>query len=88
MLLDTREREREANANRVVQAAVRPAPPVRAAPPLMFQGLADMFVRARGPPQPPVPEPPRPEPPRPAPQYFGNDDGGDFDWIDNPRTYD
>ncbi|KAF9652364.1 hypothetical protein BDM02DRAFT_3089237 [Thelephora ganbajun] len=64
MLLDTREREREAIANRVAQAAVRPAPAVR----------------------PPAPVPPRREPPRPAVQILDFNDGGDFDWIDNPNV--
>ena len=81
MLLDTREREREAVANRVAQAAARPAP-ARAAP--MFNGLANLFG-GRAAIQPPAPEPPRPALPRARGLVF--DEGGDFDWIDNPRTY-
>ena len=95
MLLDTREREREANANRVARVAARPAPAVRVAPvppappqlPLLprGRGLSPQELFGRGLFGPPVHDPP--EPPRPAVQNLGFDDGGDFDWIDNPRTY-
>lgn len=97
MLLDIREREREvAQANRLVQAAPRPANPfvqaaARPAPPVpervdppvfndFLEMLGGMF-------RPAVPEPPRHEQPRPPPQNFGFGDDGDFEWIDNPCTY-
>ena len=62
MLLDTREREREAVANRVAQPAPRPAQEARAHNPINFFG-GGLF-------QPPVPEPPRREPPRPVANLF------------------
>jgi len=85
MLLDSRERGREALANRMGQAAARPGPAARAAPQNQPPALpefhfGDFLAR------PPVPEPPHPEPPRPAAQQLGFNDGGDFDWIDNPRV--
>lgn len=86
MLLDTREREREANraARPAARPAVRAAPvPERAVPVPERAGIG--FFRQFF--QPPVHEPPPPEPPRPAVQVLGFNDGGDFDWIDNPSTY-
>ena len=53
MLFDTRERGREAQANRLAQAQAVPAPHP-------------------------------PEPPRPVPRF---NNVGDFEWVDNPRTY-
>ena len=96
MLLNTREREREAIANHVVPAVPRLAPAVRAAPPRpAFPELANFFGRGADLFEPPVPEPPRREPPRPAHQIFdwGIDNDfdvnveGDFDWIDDPSAY-
>ena len=116
MLLNTREREREAAVNRAAQPVPRPAPamaaaqrrPVLRGDPYGFLqplfGPGGMFVpAAQDPPrpepprpEPPRPEPPRPEPPRPEPrrpepprpvvQNIGFNDGGDFDWIDDPST--
>jgi len=78
MLLDTREREREAIANRVAQAAARPGPAVRVAPlpPAIPQPLRGMGAFLRH----------RPASPPPIPQPLGFNDGGDFDWIDNPHV--
>lgn len=59
MLLDTREREREAIANRVPQPAPRPAQEARG--PNFFGG--GLF-------QPPAPEPPRREPLRPVANLY------------------
>jgi hypothetical protein len=81
MLFDTREREREAQADRLVQADAIPAPPVRTDPPAPVHQLAE--AHGNGLPQPAVPEQPHPEPPLPAPRF---EDEGDFEWIDNPRT--
>jgi hypothetical protein len=82
MLLDIRERGREAEANR--QAEARPAIVVRADPP------APAPVVRADPPAPVFegrgffqPAAPRPEPPRFVPRF---NDGGDFDWIDDPST--
>ena len=120
MLLDTREREREAIANRAAQPAPRPGPAARGAPRFPVFGRADaapqqlfgiggmfrpaehepllreLFLPEPPRPEPPRPEPPRPEPPRPEPPRFeplrpaaqnlGFNDGGDFDWIDNPSA--
>ena len=117
MLLNSREREREAIANRAAQPVPRPAPVVGGAPRFPAFGRArgvdylqplfgpgGMFVPAaqdQPRPEPPLPEPPRPAPPRPEPprpeprrpepprivaQNFGFNDGGDFDWIDDPST--
>lgn len=85
MLLNTREREREAIANRAVQAVPRPAPAVAPPPPALY-GPGGLFVRGRGLFEPPAPEPPRP-PPRPAAQLIDLNIGGDFDWIDDPSAY-
>lgn len=63
MLLDTREREREAIANRVPQLAPRPAQEARALDPINFFGGILL--------QPPAPEPPRHEPHRPVANLFG-----------------
>jgi hypothetical protein len=94
MLLDIREREREAQVNRLGQAAARPAPAVRndlPQPPNPFIGAFERaFGMYRNVPEPPLPEPPRPEPPRPEPPRVVARDlglGDDFEWIDNPRTY-
>jgi len=80
MLLDSRERGREALVNRAANAAARPAPLFPMLPRLLFGEGGGLF-------QPPAPDPPRNEPPRPVAQPLGFNDGGDFDWIDNPRTY-
>lgn len=78
MLLDTREREREANVNRRDQDVPGVALGARdALPPPMFPELLNLFGRGRrifqrhpDVPEPDVPEPPRPEPPRFEPPRF------------------
>ena len=92
MLLDSRERGREANADRVAQAAAGPAPV--APPPPAYPRIFNIFGRDGGLFQPrPAPDPPRPEPPNPVAQWFDGNDGGDFnndgdfDWIDDPSMY-
>lgn len=75
MLLDIREREREAQANRLAQAEARPVPIERVNQPAGFLGRAFGLVQ---------PEPAYYEPPRPVARF---NNGGDFDWIDNPSTY-
>lgn len=85
MLLDIREREREAQANRLVQGGARPVPVARVNPPEPArQHPAGVLERAFGFFQPAVPEPPRQEPPQPVPRF---NDGGDFEWMDNPSAY-
>ena len=73
MLLDIRERGREAQANRLGIAAARVAPVVPPPPPANDQRPRGFF--GFGQPQPFVPEIP------PIVQDVEN-----FDWIDNPRT--
>ena len=79
MLPFSREREREANVNRVTQVAVRPTPtlPVR---PQVTHVVGGIF-------QPPVHEPPHRGPPHSTSRYPNCNHGGDFGWIDNPSTY-
>ena len=84
MLLDIRERNREAEVNRLAQAAAGPALP---APPHHL--LGGIFDEAFGLFRPVAPEQPRLEPARrepylPVPQF---NHGGDFEWIDDPGTY-
>lgn len=88
MLLDIREREREAQINRLGRAAARPAPVVRNDPPQnpVFGAFGRAFGMFRNVPDPLPPQPPRPEPPRVAARGLGHGDVTDFEWIDNPRT--
>ena len=80
MLLDIREREREAQANRLAQVAARPGPARIADPhPPAFNALAGLLLAGRG-----AFQPPEPEPPRPAVQTPGFNSDGSFEWIDNP----
>ena len=96
MLLDSRERDREININRMARAVARPAPAVRVAP-LRPEPPPQIDVFGRALQRPvggllgagrlfQVPEP-APEPPRPAAPYLGHGDTGDLDWIDDPGAY-
>ena len=71
--------EREANANRGVHVAARPAPPLPDRPKAV-NFVGEVF-------QPPVHELPHRGPPHTAFQYSNCNHGGDFSWIDNPSAY-
>ena len=77
-----RERERDANADRVGQIAARFAPPPPA--PLQF---VNAFQRTGGFFHPLIYGPPHYEQPHPVAQYPARNDGGAFAWIDNPCVY-